>query len=312
MEENLVKSRAVGALVGLAVGDALGTTLEFQHRDSYEHLTDMVGGGPFRLHPGQWTDDTSLALCIADSIVEKRALDLHDHLLKFIKWRQEGYMSSTGRAFDIGNQTQEALYNYAYYGAVPTVDETSSKSGNGSLMRLAPVPMAFYKNAELAAKASGASSLTTHNSIECVEACNLYGRMIAEAIQGTTKEELLAINRSVATNYSSQLLREVLEGEFLNKGRDEICSSGYVVHTLEAALWAFYNSETFKEGALLAVNLGHDADTVGAVYGELAGAYYDLSGIPSKWVETLYWVDRIIEMGEGVYDLGGEIPVSAM
>lgn len=297
-----VEDRTIGALVGLAVGDALGTTLEFKARDTFEPLTDMVGGGPFGLRPGQWTDDTSMALCIAASLIETGGLDLRDQLDRFVRWESRGYMSSTGTCFDIGNQTASALNAYQRTGEVPDLDLTETSSGNGSLMRLAPIPMAFASDPALAEETSRASSLTTHPSLECVEACGAYGRMIAEAIQGYSKQQILDSNRAAAPDCAAPKVRGILEGDYRQKTREQISSSGYVISTMEAALWAFMATDSFRAGALLAVNLGDDADTVGAVYGQLAGAFYGLSGIPEEWVSTLYWSEEIIAMARSLYD----------
>ena len=164
------EDRIVGSLLGLAVGDALGTTVEFQARGSFSPVTDMVGGGVFRLAPGQWTDDTSMALCIAASLVETGAYDPRDQLARFVRWYRDGYLSSTGRCFDIGNQTLTALGEFETTGEPYRTAAGGRSAGNGSLMRLAPVAMAFCDDLEAAGRFCADSSRTTHSAVECVEA----------------------------------------------------------------------------------------------------------------------------------------------
>ena len=171
------EDRILGSLLGLAVGDALGTTVEFQARDSFPPVTDMVGGGVFSLAPGQWTDDTSMALCIAASLVETGTYDPRDQLARFVRWYRDGYLSSTGRCFDIGNQTLTALREFEVTGEPYRTTVGGMSAGNGSLMRLAPVAMAFCDDPEAARRFCADSSRTTHPAVECVEARGAYGRL---------------------------------------------------------------------------------------------------------------------------------------
>ena len=299
-----------GALVGLAIGDALGAPLEFSQRDVLPPLTGMQSGGKFELETGQWTDDTSMALCLAVSLIETRSFDLRDQLNRFLKWRDEGYLTSTGECFGIGQQTFWALNDFQRTDIVARDSAGKWRSGNGSLMRLAPVPMVFADNLELVAATSAASSLTTHPLDECAEACAAFGQLIAGAIQGWSREQILAEAQSIATSVSTEAVRSVLAGSYLNKSRDEISSSGYVVDTMEAALWAFAQADDFAHGALLAVNLGHDSDTVGAVYGQLAGAYFGMSGIPAEWREQLHDIDMIVDSADRLLALDSTVRIS--
>lgn len=297
-----------GALLGLATGDALGTTLEFNPPGTFTPINDMIGGGPFNLKPGQWTDDTSMALCLADSLIEIQDFDPVDQLERYLKWYREGYMSSTGTCFDIGNTTMEALSRFKkthepYCG--PTHDRSA---GNGSLMRLAPIPLFFANDPKKAIEMSGNSSRTTHGNIACVDACRYYGSLIVGAVTGHKKEELLSQRYSPAKGYWEEhpLIPEIDEiagGSFKVREPPEIKGTGHVTRALEAALWAFHNSDSFKEGCLLAVNLGDDADTTGAIYGQLAGAYYGEDGIPEEWRAKLAMRDLIEGLGQRLYEL---------
>ncbi|MCO5219156.1 MAG: ADP-ribosylglycohydrolase family protein [Thermomicrobiales bacterium] len=283
--------------MGLAIGDALGTTLEFQKRDALPRVNDIVGGGPFSLQPGQWTDDTSMTLCIAASLVETGAYDPKDQLKRFIRWRDKGYMSSNGYCFDIGTQTINSLVDFEYTGKAYREDKPTSGSGNGSLMRLAPIPLAFSNDLKKAGELSADSSRTTHPSRDCLDSCFAYGQLIAGAANGATKEAMLDLASELSNQVEAPKVVEVLAGGYRTKSRTEIRSSGYVVESMEAALWAFDQSDDFEQGAILAANLAHDADTVAAIYGQLAGAHYGKSGIPSHWLEAVYAADLIEKLG---------------
>jgi len=305
------EDRIVGSLLGLAVGDALGTTVEFQARDSFPPVTDMVGGGVFGLAPGQWTDDTSMALCIAASLVETGAYDPRDQLARFVRWYRDGYLSSTGQCFDIGNQTLTALREFEATGEPYRMTAGGMSAGNGSLMRLAPVAMAFCDDIEAAGRFCADSSRTTHPAVECVEACGAYGRLIAVAIQGASHAELYAVAVGLAGQVTSPALASILGGSYRVKEREEISSSGYVLHSLEAALWALARTHTFLDGALLAVNLGDDADTVGAIYGQLAGALYGRSAIPEGWLARLHDARMIEDLAVGIAGRVGAFEAAA-
>jgi len=175
---DIIENRYLGSLVGLACGDALGTTLEFTSPNLIDKpLTEIVGGGPFYLEAGEWTDDTSMALCLGDSLTEKQQFDGVDQLERYCRWRSEGYMSSNGKCFDIGYTTSTAL-NYFIEHTDPEsglkCNASDDDSGNGSLMRLAPIPMAYAKEPVLAILMAEKSSITTHGSEKCIDACKLY------------------------------------------------------------------------------------------------------------------------------------------
>ena len=158
-----------GCLLGLACGDALGTTLEFKPRGSFEPVDDIVGGGPFGLEPGQWTDDTSLALCLAESIVEWGGFDPTDQLERYVRWWREGHWSSTGECFDIGVTTRSALRRFQQTGEPWCGSTDQDRAGNGSIMRLAPVPLFFAARPVEAIERSAESSRTTHGAATCVD-----------------------------------------------------------------------------------------------------------------------------------------------
>jgi ADP-ribosylglycohydrolase len=300
-----------GCLSGLAVGDAVGTTLEFKKPGSFVPITDMVGGGPFNLEPGQWTDDTSMALCLAESLIVKRGFDPTDQMERYVRWYREGYFSSTGRCFDIGNTVREALHHFESTGNSYAGSTDPWTAGNGSLMRLAPVPMFYANDPATAIVQAASSSYTTHGASAAVNACQFFGGLIVGALNGTDKETLLSPYYSPIPDYWKDkfLIPEmtvVVEGSYKHRTPPKIEGSGYVVKSLEAALWAFYHSHDFREGCLLAANLGNDADTTAAVYGQLAGAYYGENGIPQSWREKLANRSIIESIAEQLFSLAYE------
>jgi ADP-ribosylglycohydrolase len=303
-----MKARYEGCLLGLAAGDALGTTVEFKAPGTFEPMSDMVGGGPFRLKRGAWTDDTSLALCLAESLIECRAFDAADQMERYIRWWREGHLSSTGFCFDIGGTTAEALRSFIST-EDPFAGSTSARAaGNGSLMRLAPAPLFFDADPELAVRMSAESSRTTHGALTCLDACRFYGGLMVGAVNGVPKEQLLSPRYAPVPGLWDREplcaeIDEIAEGSYLRKEPPAIVGSGYVVKSLEAALWAFSRSSTFAEGCLLAVNLGYDADTTGAIYGQLAGACYGVEGIPASWRECLVQADLIRSFADQLYEL---------
>jgi len=288
--------RARGALLGLAVGDALGTTIEFQPRDSYPKQTEMTGGGPFSLEPGQWTDDTSMALALADSLIAHPKFDAVDLMDRFVQWSTQGVYSCTGTCFDIGITTQAALARYRRDGN-PLAGATAEESaGNGSLMRLSPVALAALHEPDEVRRIAAAQSRTTHGAPQAVEACIWFADLLRRAILGEPKASLLA--PSAWDGHAA--MRNIAAGTWRGRPRARIRSSGYVIHTLEAALWAVEQTDSFEEAVVLAVNLGDDADTVGAVTGQFAGALYGMSAIPKRWLANIAWRPRILTMADGL------------
>ena len=291
--------RAIGALLGLAVGDAVGTTLEFSSRDTQPPLTDMVGGGPFLLEPGQWTDDTSMALALAHSLLRGGAFDPRDCMTRFVNWYRWGDNSCTGECFDIGATTAEALRRFERSGN-PFAGSTSPLSaGNGSLMRLSPVAIwGTGRTDDEIMETARQQSLLTHGADECLDACAGFALLTAHAIRGADRDTVLATNPAPGASKVS----DVFAGSWRGKTRNQISSSGYVVHSLEAALWCVGNTETFDQAILLAANLADDADTVAAITGQLAGALYGASGIPQHWRGRVAWSDDISDLAQRLLD----------
>jgi len=262
-------------------------------------ISDMVGGGPFHLAPGEWTDDTSMALCLTTSFVETGRFDAADQMSRYCRWKDEGYLSSNGRCFDIGGTVSTALRRYRETGD-PFAGATDHRTaGNGCIMRLAPVPMFYYPEEVLAEKYAAESSRTTHGAAECVDACRLLAGILIRALAGKTKEEVLF---AAASNFiGSASIVAIARGEYREKAASEIRGSGYVVESLEAALWCFLGTENFEKAILQAANLGDDADTTAAVCGQVAGAFYGVSGIPERWLARLVMRQQITDLGHRLY-----------
>ena len=283
------RDRAIGAMLGLAVGDALGTTLEFSRRDSKPPLTDIIGGGPFGLKPGEGTDDTSMALALMASLAENALLDEGDLMTRFVAWADTGEYSVNGRCFDIGHTTTAALSRWKVTGD-PVAGSTAPKTaGNGSLMRMTPVAIRHWRDRETLRDVAARQSRTTHAAPEAVDGCVAFAEVLADAIEGLPFSEVLRVRDEAYAG----AIGPIMAGSWRMKTREAIQSSGYVAHSLEAALWCVARTTCFEEAVLLAANLGEDADTTAAITGQLAGAIYGASGIPPRWLEKLAWRERI-------------------
>ena len=295
-----VRERAIGALLGLAVGDALGTTLEFSARDSKPRIAEIVGGGPFGLESGQWTDDTSMALALADSLLSCGELDEHDLMTRFVSWMDEGAYSSNGRCFDIGNTVRGALNRFKQSGNPVAGSTDPNSAGNGSMMRLAPVAIRYWDGETARGDAAARQSRTTHGADEAVDACIVFADMLADAIAGKSRSEVLR-ERSNEPPFAGEIAA-IMAGSWRGKAREEILSSGYVAHSLEAAIWCVARTSSFTEAVVLAANLGGDADTVAAITGQLAGALYGYKAIPDAWMGKLAAQGMIFGMARQLFD----------
>ena len=291
--------RYIGSMLGLAIGDALGAPVEFMQRDTFTPVCDYQRGGKFNVAIGEYTDDTAMALCLAQSLIEKQGMDPQDQLDKYVAWYQNGYMSATGRSIGCGKTVLLALMKFMRTGCSECGNSKMKKgAGNGSLMRVAPVALFYANDLKNAMLMAAMSSYTTHGLKVCADACMMMTGLIVGVLDGKEKKELLGENYakyllSLSKDVLSKEIEEIVRGSYKAKSREEIGSSGYVVSTFEAALWVFYHTDTFEDGVLLAVNLGYDADTVAAVYGQLAGAYYGAENIPTHLSENLMQVNVI-------------------
>ena len=280
MEKKMDANRMKGMLWGLVVGDCLGSPIQFSSKDGHPWITEMVECPVFRLPPGYWTDDSSMAMCVMDSYIRKDCYDLKDIGATFCKWLKTGYLSSKdGQSFDVGGATWASCDRIAR-GSL--VNGTEDSQGNGSIMRFAPSYL--IARALNRPEIMNEVSDLTHASARVREVVDRFAAVLDEHLDGK---------------------RTTARSEYLT--REEVNNSGWAVSTLEAALWAFNTTETFEEGMIAAVNLGGDSDSIGAVYGQVAGAFYGFDAIPERWVKAVKtWqkVDELIE--KFIARLGGK------
>ena len=280
------KHRAEACLLGLACGDAVGATVENCLRGYFTPLDDMIGGGQHCLKKGQWTDDTAMTLCLGESLIHCSGFNALDQMNRYLRWATEGYNSSRSYPIGLGKTVRDALSKFRDTGEPYSGSVDSRNSGNGSLMRLAPIPIYYANNEDDAVQYAELNSRTTHASPECIASCQYLTILIITALPGLhDKTSLLTRNPNFKI---PDALLPIVNNEFKNKSIDQIKGSGYVVESLEAALWSFWNTDNFRDAILTAANLGDDADTTAAICGQLAGAYYGMEDIPLDWIESLH------------------------
>lgn len=296
------RARARGALLGLAVGDALGAPVEFSPFGDFEPVTGFRAGGPFDLPAGYWTDDTSMALCLGDSLIASGGYDSYDVMGRYLRWVDEGYRSSKDYCFDIGNQTRNALRTFRENPVVPAGAWRGNAAGNAPVMRYAPVGIAAAA-AELSQNATGrlarVSARETHYSQEAEEATVLFSHLMREALTGAIGIPAASALIAGYTGPDHFGLVNYLDA-VVDLPDAQVPTTGYIRNTIGVAWWGLLNTSSFQEGALRVVNLGGDADTNGAVYGQLAGALYGVSGIPAAWLDQLYDVNEIAHVADAL------------
>ena len=295
--------RARGVMLSIAVGDALGSTLEFgprieRHEDFHR---EMIGGGPFGLEPGQWTDDTAMAIALSKSLVLRNGFDSDEVMTRFVSWYRTGEYSCTKTCFDIGMTTRRALERFERTGDPFAGSTDEREAGNGSLMRLAPVALFCLDNEAEAIRIAREQSRLTHAAPQCVDACDYFVQLLRSTMLGGGHP--LELGR-----WSGHPDIDAAKTAYWG-GRERrfIRSGGYVAETLEAALWAVGSSATFEDALVAAVNLGGDADTVGAVTGALAGAKYGASSIPERWLKPLAWREELDATALSLFRTGSDV-----
>ncbi|WP_343670010.1 ADP-ribosylglycohydrolase family protein [Chitinophaga sp.] len=303
-----MSSHIKGALLGLAVGDALGVPVEFQSRDllARSPVTNMREFGTHGQPAGTWSDDSSLTFCLAETLV--KGYDLQDLANRFVNWRNHGYWTAHGSVFDVGNATNTAIY-YLSQGAPPTTagGDAEDCNGNGSLMRI--LPLLFYiKDLDIHDRylhVQKVSSLT-HRHVRSIACCFIYLEVALHILKGDQPvaaylNAIAAVNeyfkeKDILNEKEQDILAPTLSGSLTKKPISEIHGTGYVVHTLEAAIWILIHTNTYAAAVLTAVNLGNDTDTTAAVTGGLAGMHYGWEEIPAEWLNILAGKDRIEEL----------------
>lgn len=286
----------------------MGAAVEFLPRGRFPPVTDMTGGGKFRLNKGEWTDDTAMALCLADSLIECNGFDPLDQMHRYWRWGNEGYNSTRPYAFGVGKTVANAMARFRKTGDPYSGSIDPTQSGNGSLMRLAPIPMFFFNRPDQVITFAALSSKTTHGSAECLACCQYFSIVLLRALGGELEKDRLFPTR--LDFEAPESFRRIAEQRFRHSSVTEIAGSGYVIESLEAALWCFWHTESFEHAILAATNLGDDADTTAAICGQLAGAYYGSSHIPKTWTQRLYGRENICRIGRqlaGLAELNAEL-----
>jgi ADP-ribosyl-[dinitrogen reductase] hydrolase len=312
------RNRILGGILGVVTGDALGLPVQFESREKRRQrpVRGMEGWGVFNMPPGSISDDGSLTLCLAESICEA-GLSPQDAAKRFLRWYQEGHWTPLGYAYDIGGATARAMESLKR--GVPAVEAGpagENDNGNGSLMRILPAAL-YLANADVMDLAEGIwdMSRVTHGHPRACSACYIYALLVRELLTGASPGEAY---RRLCSQTEDILgsgidakerphFQRILDGNLDRLPESEIRSSGYVVDTLEAAIWCLLKHHNFSSTLLAAVNLGDDTDTVGAVAGGLAGIVYGLEGIPDEWLEVLVKGDEIMDLANRFADvIGGE------
>jgi ADP-ribosyl-[dinitrogen reductase] hydrolase len=308
-----MSDKKLGAFFGVIVGDAYGSQYEFKPRGTYEVSPDM-GPNVFGLPAGSFTDDASMMLCLAASLAELQCFDPVDQMVRYVRWWRDGYMSSSQKCFDIGHATRQALARFSIrhtdwttrHGAVDateadgfcpyTGDSDELSSGNGGIMRLAPVPIWYAADAARAREMSVLSSKLTHASPECLDAAALMSDVIVHLINGGARDAMPL----GPEHYDTPRVKALAAGAFRTKTAAQVRTTGYVIDTLEAALFALHTTASFEEGMVMLAGMGGDVDTVCCVFGQIAGAHYGLCAIPPRWPSALQRQGLLWDVARGL------------
>ena len=295
---NKLKDKKLGTLVGLAVGDAMGAPYEFLAKGRYTPTKEYNTGGVHNVSIGEWTDDTSMALCLAQSLIERKCFDPIDQMEKYLNWYTGGYMGTRETCFDIGNSTVKSIIDFELNRNIFSKVTRNDESGNGTIMRLAPIPM-FFTDYIMLLEFAKKSSLTTHKSPEAYKCAILLAEIIRNCYLETDKIKILE-NTKYLKEVLGYDLSELYVGE---EGFYPTIPTGYCIDTLQCAIQGFLYFDNFVSGLMYCISLGDDTDTVGAVYGQIAGAYYGLSEIPDYYKQNLMQYNKILDIGNKLVDL---------
>ena len=293
-----LRERFQGALQGLAVGDALAAATQFRRVGSFAAIADMLGGGPFDLPRGAWSDDTAMALCLAESLIERGSFDASDQLARYTRWQREGYRSATGQCLGITAATARALAPAQGQGRPPAESGDALTLAAEPLSRVAPIVLHFFAAPEEAVAAAADAARLTSQSPLVLDACRLLAAMLHAALRGEPRERVLAPSASVFGAHPlrdavAALARAPIDARYTPPAAD-----GGALAVLELARGCLAGSADFRDGALRAVNLGGDSDVIGAVYGQLAGALYGVAGIPRAWRQALAHSELIGDLAD--------------
>ena len=296
-----VRDRYQGAMLGLAVGDALGASVQYRAPGSFTPLGDMLGGGPFEMPRGGWTDDTAMALCLAESLVERGEFDPGDQITRYRLWQREGHLSSTGQCVGITAVVAQALATAKWSGKPFAGSHDPARLDKEALSRVAPVVLFFLAEPRSAIELAADAARTTDQSPILLDASRYFASLLIGALQGASRQQLLSPGYTPLQDLWQQrplrpAIAAVAAGSYRNKAPPDIQGGGGVVEALEAVLWVLARTQSFREGALLAANLGFDSDVTGALFGQLGGALYGVGAIPIGWRSALLKVELIEQL----------------
>lgn len=278
------RNRAQGALTGLAIGGAFGAPVEFMDNGSFPKVEKYLSGGSFGLSKGEWTDDTSHMLALMDSLCEEKGFVADDFRDKLFSWLFDGAYTTRGRQIGAGKLTMKSLFHHRTKKTIISPFNLDKHSGNGSVMRLAPIPVFYYKQGlDIVLQKSAESSMVTHSSELCLQSCKYLGGVIHQLLSGVKKDHLFDVVKELTHDFD----KEFNKLRRLNIEELDLSNSGYCIHSLESAMHAFLTTNSFLDGLVQVVNNGKDSDTVGAIYGQIAGAFYGYSQIPQELVAGL-------------------------
>lgn len=294
-----MQSRFMATMAGLACAEAIGLQAQHAVAGTFTPITDITGGGPWQLLPGQWGAGTAMALCLAESLLQVNGFSADNQMAAYRRWWRRGYMSCTGRCFGAASETLRAIEYAERHDQPVSGSHDIFTAGADCMARLAPVVL-FYHNQphQLAAKAES-SALPTHAALESVECCRLLAAMLDKALRGDDKQGILQGHG--VSGLCSLDVHRLSRGDYRNKPVKAVSANHFAPENLEAALWCFANTESFAEAVLAAANLGGYAAAASAICGQLAGAYYGFDAIPPAWLETLAWRDKILAVSEALY-----------
>lgn len=303
---NRQNNQYLGAIIGHAVGDAMGFPTEFSKREELlkNPVIEMIDSPDVGQPAGSWSDDTAMEIATIDSFIQKKYFDYKDIMDKWVKWISKSEYTPTGVAFDIGRTCLKAIKKYCNGTAPLQCGSTSiNENGNGSLMRILPVALYAYSkkldDTSIRKLTDEVSSLTHAHEVSRL-GCYIYVQFIISLLKGFAKEDSYRYIQNLdysaydknAINLYGRILNEKIEGQIL----DNIKSSGYIVDTLESAMWIFMNAQHYKEAIIASTNIGGDTDTIGAIVGSMAGIYYGFEDIPSSWLDKLQRKDYLMEL----------------
>jgi len=309
-------NKVLDAIMGVAIGDAVGVPFEFRSREDMEEnpATDMTGYGTYNQPHGTWSDDSSLTFCLAQSLIQ--GYDIKDMAEKFIKWRDEAYWTAHNEVFDIGKTTSIAISRLKRIIKEDHLDELTRQkeqgipqdNGNGSLMRI--IPLLFYvrgRPIEEQFDIIWEVSALTHRHIRAAMSCLIYLKIAEKILEGINKREAYNQTRKDISTFWENIgfpaeerkhFNKLIQNDILDTPKDELLSGGYVIEVLESSIWFFLQTDNYRDSILGIINLGHDTDTSAAITGGLSGLYYGIDGIPGYWVNTIARKKDIIKLCE--------------